>query len=201
IITGLVSVVPLSLVLFLPEMKSFMETVLPAGTPPADWPRLASIGLLFLGGLAVALLLVYGFSYLGRLLSGANGTGTKAFFIHFGYAVIPLGAMKFIADILDHIFRTWGAVGGVIGGLFKDFPLNRIAPDEITIRQLMTADQTYVLQVVLIAIGLGLSFYVAYRLARRMFSDKEIAFRAFVPVGASVLVMGMAALWSLSAAL
>ena len=201
IITGLVSMVPLSLVLFLPGVKSFMETVLPAGTPPADWPRLVSIGLLFLAGLVGALLLVYGFSYLGRRFSGSQATGTKAFFIHFAYAVIPLGAMKFIADILDHIFRTWGAVGGVIGGLFQDFPLNRIAPEEIAIRQLMTADQTYVLQVVLIAIGLGLSFFVAYRLAGRMFAEKETAFRAFVPVGASVLVMGMAAMWSLSAAL
>lgn len=202
IITGLVSVVPLSLVLFLPQVKTFMATVLPAGTPPADWPRLASIGLLFLGGLGAALLLVYGFSYLGRLLSNGEGTSsTKAFFIHFAYAVIPLGAMKFIADIVDHIFRTWGAVGGVIDGLFLDFPLNRIRPEEIKINQLMTADQTYVLQVILISFGLALSFYVAYRLSGRMFSDKSVALKAFVPVGGFVLVMGMAALWSLSAAL
>jgi len=54
---------------------------------------------------------------------------------------------------------------------------------------------------VLIGIGFFLSLYVAYKLAGRMFADKEVAFRAFLPIGTFVFVMGMAALWALSAAL
>jgi ferredoxin len=151
ILASLVTMVSLLLVLFLPKLHILMSTVLPAGTPPNDWPRVVSIGLLYLGGIATALLLMYGFSHLSRLFSGAKDTATKTFFIHFGYAVIPLGIMKFLADILDHVFRTWGAV--------------------------------------------------AHRLAGRMFPERATAFRAFLPMGAFIFIMGMAALWTLSAAL
>ncbi len=201
IIAGLVTMVSLSLVLFLPPLKSLMNTILPAGAPPNDWPRIVSIGLLYLGGLAVALVLMYGFSYLSRLFSGVKDRGTRAFFIHFGYAVIPLGIMKFISDIIDHVFRTWGAIFDVVAALFRDFPFNRVIADEITVKQLMTANQTYLLQLALISIGFGLSLYVAYKLAGRMFPDRDIAFRAFLPIGAFIFVLGMAALWALSAAL
>lgn len=201
IIAGLVTVVSLFLVLFLPQAKSFVETILPAGTSPSDLPRVMSIGVLYLGGLATALLLMYGFSYLSKLFSGVKDTGTKSFFIHFGYAAIPLGVMKFISDILDHVFRTWGAIFDVIRALFLDFPLNRVIAEEVTVKQLMTANQTYVFQLVLISIGFGLSLYVAYKLAGRMFSDRNIAFRAFLPIGAFIFIMGMTALWALSAAL
>ena len=202
VIAGLVTVVSLFLVLFLPPLKSFMETILPAGAPPSDWPRVVSIGLLFLSGIAVALLLMYGFSHLSRLFSGAKNIGTKTFFIHFGYAAIPLGIMKFIADILDHVFRTWGAIFDVTRALFLDFPFNRVLPEEaVTVKQLMTAEQTYVLQLVLISIGFGFSLYVAYKLAGRLFPDRDIAFRAFLPIGAFIFILGMTALWALSAAL
>ncbi len=200
-IAALVTVVSLFLVLFLPPLKSAMDSILPAGTPPNDWPRLVSVGLLYLGGIAAALLLMYGFSHLSKLFSGVKDTGTKTFFIHFGYAAIPLGIMKFISDILDHVLRTWGAVFDVIRGLFLDFPLNRVIPEEVTVTQLLSANQTYLLQLSLIFIGFGFSLYVAYKLARRMFSDKDIAFRAFLPQGAFIVFLGMGALWALSAAL
>ncbi len=201
IIGGLVTMVSLFLVIFLPPLKSFMETILPAGVPPNDWPRIVSVGLLYLGGLAVSLFLMYGFSHLSKLFSGVKDSGTKTFFIHFGYAAVPLGIMKFLSDIIDHVFRTWGAIFDVVGALFRDFPLNRVIADEVTVKQLMNADQTYLLQLALISIGFGFSLYVAYKLAGRMFSDRDIAFRAFLPIGAFIFIMGMAALWALSAAL
>ena len=200
IIAGLVTMVSLFLVLFLPMTKSFVETIFP-GAAQGDLPRVASIGVLFMGGLVIALLLMYGFSHLSRLFSGVKDTGTKTFFIHFGYAVIPLGVMKFISDILDHVFRTWGAIFDVVRALFLDFPLNRVIAEEVTVKQLMTADQTYLMQLVLTGIGFGFSLYVAYKLAGRMFPDRDIAFRAFLPIGAFIFIMGMAALWALSAAL
>ncbi len=201
IIAGLVTMVSLFLVLFLPPVKSVMDTILPAGAPPNDWPRVASIGLLYLGGLAATLLLMYGSSYLSRLYSGAKDIGTKKFFINFAYAAVPLGIMKFISDIIDHVFRTWGAIYDVVAALFRDFPLNRVIADEVTVQQLMTADQTYIVQLVLIGLGFILSLYVAYKLAGRMFSDREVAFRAFLPAGAFIFILGMAALWALSSAL
>jgi hypothetical protein len=109
--------------------------------------------------------------------------------------------MKFISDIIDHVFRTWGAIYDVVAALFRDFPLNRVIADEVTVKQLMTADQTYIVQLVLVGLGFILSLYVAYKLAGRMFSDREVAFRAFLPAGAFIFILGMAALWALSAAL
>ncbi len=201
IIAALVTTVSLFLVLFLPPVKSFMEKILPAGAPPNDWPRIVSIGLLYLSAIAITLSLMYGFSYLSKLFSGVKNTSTKTFFIHFGYAAIPLGIMKFIADITDHVLRTWGAIFDVVGALFRDFPLNRVIIEEVTVKQLMTANQTYLLQLGLISIGFGFSLYVAYKLAGRMFPDRDIAFRAFLPIGAFIFILGMAALWALSAAL
>ena len=200
-IAGLVTTVSLFLVLYLPQLNIFMGTILPAGVPPNDWPRVASVGLLYLGGIAAALLLMYGFSYLSRLFSGAKDISTKDFFVHFGYAVVPLGIMKFLSDIIDHVFRTWGAIVDVVRALLLDFPLNRLMAEEVTVKQLMSADQTYVVQLVLVGIGFAFSLYVAYKLAGRMFSDRELAFRAFLPIGTFIFIMGMAALWALSAAL
>jgi ferredoxin len=200
-IAGLVTMVSLFLVLFLPQMRSFMSGVLPAGVPPNDWPRIASIGLLYIAGVAAAILLMYGFSYLSRLFSGAKNIATKDFFIHFGYALLPLGIMKFISDILDHVLRTWGAIFDVVVGLIQDFPFNRVFAEEVTVRQLLSADQTFIVQLVLIGLGFFLSLYVAYNLAKRMFSDRERIFRAFLPIGSFIFIMGMAALWALSAAL
>ena len=217
-IAGMVTMVSLLLVFFLPPLRAFMETIWPAGEPPTDWPRLvsilvlylgsladwprsASIGVLYLGGIAAALLLMYGFSHLSRLFSGTKDISTKTFFIHFGYAVVPLGVMKFLADITDHVLRSWGVLFDVTHALLRDFPLNRVVLEEVTVRQLMTANQAYILQTVLVSIGFGFSLYVAYKLAGRMFPDRDTAFRSFLPIGAFIFIMGMAALWALSAAL
>ena len=201
ILASVVTVVSLLLVLFLPKLYLLVRPVLPAGTPPNDWPRLVSIGLIYLGGIAVALLLMYGFSHLSRLFSGAKDIETRVFFIHFGYAVIPLGVMKFLSDILDHVFRTWGAVVDVTRALVRDFPLNRLMLEEVTIKQLMSAEQTYLLQMVMIGIGFGFSLYVAHKLAERMFPDRATVSRSFLPIGTFIFILTMAALWALSAAL
>ena len=110
--------------------------------------------------------------------------------------------MKFRADILDHVFRTWGAVPDVTRGLFLDFPLNRVLPKgEVAVKQLMSADWTYLLQLLLVGLGFGFSLYVAYKLARRMFPDRDIAFRAFLPIGAFIFILSMVAMWVLAATL
>ncbi|MBM4467434.1 MAG: 4Fe-4S binding protein [Chloroflexi bacterium] len=201
VIAALVTTVSLFLVMFLPPLKSLMDKILPAGAPPNDWPRVVSISLLYLGGVAASLLLMYGFSYLSKLFSGVKDVTAKSLFIHFGYAAVPLGIMKFLSDITDHVLRTWGAVFGVINALLQDFPLNRVMTEEITVKQVLSAGQTYLLQTVMIAIGFSFSLYVAYKLAERKFSDRDVAFRTFLPIGAFLFILTMAALWALSAAL
>lgn len=201
ILAALVTMVSLLLIIFLPALYLFMRTILPAGTSPNDWPRLVSILMVYLGGIATALLLMYGFSYLSKLFSGVKGTTTRAIFTHFGYAVIPLGVMKFLSDILDHIFRTWGAIVDVTRALIRDFPLNRLMMEEVTIKQLVSAEQTYLLQIGMIGIGFGFSIYVAFKLAGRLFPERTTAFRAFLPIGAFIFILTMAAVWALSAAL
>tara|TARA_B100002003_G_scaffold251417_1_gene294851 strand:+ start:1605 stop:3029 length:1425 start_codon:yes stop_codon:yes gene_type:complete len=201
ILAALVTVVSLFLVLFLPKLYLLVNPLLPAGTPPNDWPRLVSIGIIYLGGIAVALLLMYGFSHLSRIFGGDKSIPTRFFFTHFGYAAIPLGIMKFLSDILDHIFRTWGAVVDVTRALVQDFPLNRLMLEEVTVKQLMSAEQTYFLQTLMVGIGFGASLYIAYKLAGRAFPDKVIAFKVFLPMGAFIFILTMTALWALSAAL
>ena len=216
-ISGVVTVVALFLVLFLPQVNIFTREFWPSA-PPADWPRLVSvflfylgrtadwprivgIGALYLGALAATLLFMYSFSYLSKLFSGAKDISTNAFFVHFGYAVLPLGVMKFLSDILDHVLRTWGMLANAISALFLDFPLNRVDIEEPIVNQVLSANQTYLLQLALITFGLGFSLYVAYKLAGRMFSNSDIAFRAFLPIGAFIAILAMTALWTLSAAL
>mgnify|MGYP003392550048 FL=1 len=201
VLAAIVTMVSLVLVLFLPKVYFLMRPILPAGKPPNDWPRLVSIAIIYLGGIALALLLFYGFSYLSRLFSGVKDTKTRAIFTHFGYAVIPLGVMKFLSDILDHIFRTWGAVMDVTRALIRDFPLNRLMLEGVTVKQLMSAEQTYLLQIGMIGIGFGFSLYIAFKLAGRLFPERTTAFRAFLPIGAFIFILTMAAVWALSAAL
>jgi polyferredoxin len=202
VLAAIVTVVSLVLVLFLPKLYLIVRPILPAGTPPNDWPRLASIGVIYLGGIGLALMLMYGFSRLSKEFSGAKELKTGTFLAHFGYAVIPLGVMKFLSDIMDHIFRTWGALADVTQALAKDFPLNRLMLDKVTVKQVMTANQTYLLQMIMIGIGFGISLYVAYKLAGRLFPDNgTIAFRAFLPIGGFIFILTMSAIWALSAAL
>jgi NADPH-dependent glutamate synthase beta subunit-like oxidoreductase/ferredoxin len=201
VIATVVTMVSLFIVLFLPQVRSFFGEILPPGQAPNDWPRIVGIGVLYLVGVAAAILLMFGFSHLSKLFSGVKGIKTKDFVAHFGYALLPLGVFKFISDIIDHVFRTWGAIPDVTIGLSQDFPLNRAYVQEVTVKQLLTADQTFMVQLVLVCVGFAFSLYIAYKLAGRMFADREVAFRAFLPIGAFVFVMGMAGLWALSAAL
>jgi ferredoxin len=201
ILAAMVTMVALLLVLFLPRVYLGMRSVLPAGIPPNDWPRLASIAMIYLCGIALALLLFYGFSYLSRRFSGIKGTKTSTIFTHFGYALVPLAVMKFLSDIVDHVLRTWGAITDVTRALMLDFPFNRIAPTTVTVKQLLSADQTYLVQMGLIGIGAGFGFYVALKLAGRLSSDRAAALRAFLPIAAFIFIMTMTAVWALSAAL
>jgi len=201
VLASIVTMVSLVLVLFLPMMYHLLHPILPAGTPPNDWPRLVSIAIIYLGGIALTLLLFYGFSYLSKLFSGNKDVKTRAIFTHFGYAVVPLGVMKFLSDILDHIFRTWGAIVDVTRALVRDFPLNRLMLEGVTVKQLMSSEQTYLLQIVMIGIGFGFSLYVAFKLAGRLFTERATAFRVFLPIGAFIFILTMAAVWALSAAL
>jgi hypothetical protein len=202
ILVGIETVVSLLLVLFLPKLFLFFKTILPAGVPPNDWPRLVSIAIIFLGGIALTLLIMMVFSYFSKILSGSNGIQTKTFFAHFGYAVIPLAVTKFLADILDHVFRTWGSLSDVTKALTEDFPLNRLMLGSMTVKQLMGAEQTYLVQAVLIGVGFVASLYVAGKLAKRLFpDDKSAAFWSFLPVATFVLVLTLTAMWALSAAL
>lgn len=201
IIAGLVTVVPLLLVLLLPRLRENMSRFLPAGNLPNDWPRLAGIGIIYLGGIGLALLLAYGFSRLSRRFSGRKDASSRAFFIHFAYALIPLGVMKFFADILDHVLRNWGYLVDATRGLIQDFPRNRTMLPETGLRQLMSAEQIYFLQAALIGIGFIFSLCVAFKLAERMFPEKATAFRAFLPIGGFIFILTMAAVWVLSTSL
>lgn len=202
ILASLVTMVSFILVLFLPKLYLIMRPVLPAGTPPNDLPRLVSISIVYLGGIAAALLLMYGFSYMARLFSGAKNISTGTFFANFGYAAVPLGVMKFLSDILDHIFRTWGAFGDAFKALSNDFPQNRLMLSHVTVKQLMSVEQTYWLQVVMIGIGFAFGLYIARKLAGRLLpDDRNAAFRAFLPIGAFIFILAVAAVWTLSATL
>lgn len=200
IIPGLVTVVPFLLIILLPSLRQAFASLLPAGTPPNDWPRLAGISAVYLGGIGITLLLMHGFSRLSKRFSGSGETA-GTLFNHFAYALVPLGVMKFLADILDHVLRNWGYLVDAVRGLMLDFPRNRAMVPESGLRELLGTGWIYFLQAALVLIGFAFSLYVALKLAGKLFPEKTAAFRAFLPVGGFILLLALTAIWTLSTVL
>jgi polyferredoxin len=199
VIVGLATVVPLLLILLLPATRSLFSLVLPAGTPPNDPPRLAAVAVLLAMGVAASLGLVSAFSLLARLAAGR--ATTRALFTRYAYTLIPLGLSRLVADVLDHVLRTWGALGDVTRALMLDFPLNRVVPGEVSVVHLLGPVAVYAVQVVLLAGGLFWSLHAMRRVSLGLFADRAVALASLVPMAGLGLLLTWVGLWTLGLAL
>ncbi len=199
-VVGVATVLPLLMVALLPDLRRVLAGILPAGAPPNDPPRLAAVALLFAGGTALSGGLAYGFSQLSRVAADVPAVHARSVFTGYAYALIPVGLAKFLADLLDHSLRTWGAVFDVTRALLVDFPWNRAVPGRVTVVHLLNPVQLYILQIGLLLGGLLFSVYAAHRISLRLFGDRKVAFASFLPMAGLAFVLTLAGVWTLGMA-
>lgn len=197
VIVGLATVVPLVTVAFLPDARALFSRLLPAGTPPNDPPRLAAVGALFGIGLGASVALVYGAGRLSGLAAGQRAVTTRTLFTRYAYALVPVGLAKLIADLLDHVLRTWGALSGVTRAFWLDVPLNRVPPGSMTVAHLLSPIGVYALQVAVLLGGLLLSVYAMHRISLSLFRARDAARASLVPVAGVALVLTLVSVWTL----
>lgn len=201
VIAGLPTVVPLLMLVSLPGVRRILAGMLPAGLPPNDPPRLVAIGLLFGLGLAASVGLAYGFSGLARWASGDPALATRGLFIRYAYALIPIGLVKWMADLLDHALRTWGALQDVTRALLLDFPWNRAMAGRATVVHLLSPTAVYAVQVVVLLSGLLLAVAAMHRISLRLGVERDAAFASFLPMAGLSAVLTVTNLWTLGLAL
>lgn len=196
VVVGLATVVPLLTLTFLPALRGLLADPFPRG----DAPRLVAVAILFAAGVAASVALVYAFSRLSRLAAGDPTVSTRALFTRYAYALIPVGLAKYLADLLDHLLRTWGALADVMRALAIDFPFNRAIPGRVTVLHLLGPSQTYLLQAGLLLSGLLFTLYAAHRISLRMSASREAAFASFLPMAGLSFVLTLVSLWTLGIA-
>jgi polyferredoxin len=199
VLVGLATVVPFLLLLLLPGTRGLLSLALPAGAPPNDPPRLAAVALLLVAGVAASGGLVYAFSLLSRLAAAAPTT--RPLFTRYAYALIPIGLSRLLADVLDHVLRTWGALGDVTRALILDFPLNRVVPGQVSVVHLLEPVTVYALQTGLIVIGLVWGLAAMRRISQALFADRETALASLIPMAGLALLLSWVSLWTLGLAL
>ncbi len=199
VVVGLATVAPLLMLLLLSPVRRLLSLVLSAGAPPNDPPRLAAVAVLLLAGIAASAALVYAFSHLSRLAAAAEAT--RPLFIRYAYALIPVGLSRLLADVLDHVLRTWGALGDVTRALVLDFPLNRVMPGQVSVVHLLEPVTVYALQAGLIIGGLLWSLSAMRRVSLRLFPDRQAGIASLIPMAGLALLLSWLSVWTLGLAL
>jgi polyferredoxin len=201
VVVGLATVVPLLTLALLPATRRALVAGLPAGIPPNDPPRLVAVAALLALGLGASVGLVWGAAALGRQAAGDGRLTTRALFNRYAFALLPVGLVRWLADLLDHAVRTWGAIPDVTRALLVDFPWNRVTVGRVTVTHLVSPTALYVGQAALLLAGLVLSLVVMARISRRLEVEPQAALATVLPMSAVALVLTLAGLWTLAAGL
>ena len=197
VVVGLTTCLPLLLLVLLPGLRRELGAVMPSGEAPNGAARLVAVSLLFALGIAAGAGVIWGFSALARRTARGPGVPTRAVFTRAAYALVPLALFKMMADLLDHALRTWGGLLDVTHALALDFPLNRVVPGRVTVVPVPAPGVVYTLQVALILCGLAASLYALERISGRLYAEREVALRAFVPLAGLALILALMGLWTL----
>lgn len=192
IVVGLASLVPFLMVLLLPGVRS-----LAAGWIAGEGARLIALTLVFLVGAATSVALVRAFSHLAHWVAGVREVPARRVFVTSAHALLPVGLAKFLADLADHAFRTWGTLGAVTRALLADFPWNRAVPAPLSAVHLLGAEATYLIQVALLLAGLGLSLHAMSRIALRLFGRPEVAAPGLLPLAGLGVLFTLVNVWTL----
>lgn len=154
-----------------------------------DWANLGSgVPLHFVGyaaGLVTAALVVapgifFGFTWASRLISRAHSPSLKQLFVSYGYSLVPLGLMGWIAFTFSFVFPNISYAIPLISDPFgwgwnlfgtADYPwapyVPQIAP---------------YLQVPTLLGGLVMSILLADKISRENFADRAEARRSLIPI-------------------
>lgn len=197
VVVGLATVLPLMMLTLLPVVRRALAGALAAG----EATRLVAVGLLFGLGIAASAAIVYAFSALARRAAGDPGVPTRLLFARYAYALLPLGLAKYLADLSDHLFRTWGVVPDVTRALMLDFPFNQVVPGRVTAVHLVPPLGTYLVQATLLLGGLLFTLYAAHRISLRLFPERDAAFASFLPIAGLSFLLTLVGLWTLAVGL
>jgi hypothetical protein len=118
------------------------------------------------------------------LASRRNPESLGQNFARFGYALIPLDVAGHVAHNLFHFLGEGGAIVATTGALVG------IAPAAGSTALLPLA-AIQALQFVLLAVGIGLSLYAVWRIARRRYQAPRNLRWTLAPFGAMVAVLAL----------
>jgi len=154
-----------------------------------DWANFSSptgallYALIFLGSILLAAPALHlAFTWLSRLLAGAQGLSVKKLFVDYAYALVPLGLAGWIAFSFSFVLPNISYAVSVLSDPFgwgwdlfgtKGYPWTPYAPHLLPY-----------IQVPVLLLGLTLSIRIGYGLARQNFPALQQARRALVPLSA-----------------
>ena len=135
-----------------------------------------------------------------RLVGRENSLGLKDTFVTFGYMFIPVGLSLHLAHNMGHLFKeSMGVVPAFQRAVLKYTPFNAGEPNwQLSAVSLIDASFLYWLQMFLMLGFYGVALYAGYRLSLNSYKEKDVAFRAFVPMAVLSFVLMMANIYLLN---
>ena len=126
-------------------------------------------------------------SWLSRTLSGRADLTTKAIFIGYAYALVPLSLMIWVAFTLSFVLPNLSYVASVVSDPFG-WGVDLLGTREQPWSPYLTGWLPYI-QVAALALGLGLTVKMGKQIAVRLVGEGNQAVRAVLPFGFSSAVM------------
>jgi hypothetical protein len=154
------------------------------------------IACFFVMTLAVLPVLVVGSAVaLGRALTRA-ATPTREFFCRFSLALVPLGAAMWAGHSLFHWLSGYATVWPILQQASSEFGLHFLGtPDWNWATRAVSPDGLLSLQVLLLDVGLLLTLYVGWRIAREEVPQARSALRLVSPWMCVVLALFSLGVW------
>jgi cytochrome c oxidase assembly factor CtaG/polyferredoxin len=131
-----------------------------------------------------------------RLLGGAQSP--RDIFCRFSLALLPLGMMMWAAHLLFHLFTGWQSLSPALHQAAADIGLHLLAsPRWAGEHPLLSANHMLSIQLLLLDMGLLLTLYLGWRLARQWAVRSGRALLVLLPWAATVAVAYAAGVWIL----
>ena len=136
-------------------------------------------------------------AYVARASSRAN-LSVRALFCRFSLALLPVGLGMWAAHLLFHLLSGWSTLKPALLQAAKDFGVHSLAaPQWALAGSLLSANAMLALQLFVLDVGLLLSLYIGWRIARQMVGMGPGALRVFAPWTVIVIALYAAGVWIL----
>lgn len=140
-------------------------------------------------------------AYVSNVLVGReNSPGLKNTFVTFGYMFIPVGLSMHLAHNMGHLFKeSMGVVPAFQRAVSKYTTFNTGEPNwQMGAMSLIDASFLYWLQMFLLMGFYTFALYAGYRLSLNNYKDRNVAFRAFVPMAVLSFILIIANVYLLN---